>query len=478
MTTPDVRAPYLVAVMGFGGFEQQALDSYLGLARARSPAYAPCATVEDAQFVIANGDRGGVLDLLAAAQRTGDTVLIGQAQVAGVAAMLARPIDPLHLFRALDEAVKHRSLAATAARASPRNVTMAELSTPWTNEDQRGAAFYAPPGPPLGRSPGGPAPSASSERGGPGPRAQAVPDAKPRGERPGRRWVEADQSGASPRLDAPSTLRRTGRAPDRQSLDWLGSQLGSQFLPTDPSIPSRQVPGRRHADHAQARPVLSPVEGPLGRDVEAPSGMTPGPTPGRFQGGTVPAGVEIPTLALVSNEEPELGVNAAVALRAPPARMPAARPAEQALAALVIDPDAAALAPLFAAQNVKATTVAKAHHAFAMLDAFAFDVIVIDMELGANSELDGLQVCQAIGRQQRAPGEWCPPIVLMSAQPSALEQARGMLAGANVYLAKPPRPATLAQALILAGLRPAWTPADVGGTAEPGAEPDPNRASR
>jgi CheY-like chemotaxis protein len=431
--------------MGFGGFEQQTLDSYLGLASARTPAYAPCALVEDAHFVIANSDRGGVLDLLAAAQRTGDTVLVGRAPASGgVAATLARPIDPLLLFRALDEAVKHRSLAATAARASPRNVSMAELSTPWSNEDQHRAAFYAPPGPPLGRSRGGPGALGSSELGSPGAR---VPAAKPRGERPVRRWAapEADQ-------------RPSGEARPQHKIDWPGSQL----LPTDPWIPSRHSAGRRRAD-----PVERPGGLLRGRGMELAS---PGQPPG---------GVAIPTLALVSNEEPELSADAVAALRAPSGRMPAARPAATALTALVIDRDNAALSPLFAAQNVKATSVDKTHHAFAMLDAFAFDLVVIDVDLGAHSEIDGLEVCQAIRRQQRAPGEWCPPIVLTSARPCALEQARGMLAGANVYLVKPVRPAALARALILAGLRPEWTLAEMAGAgADVTDKPDPHRASR
>lgn len=447
MTTPDVRTPYLVAVMGFGGFEQQALDSYLGLAGHRTPAYAPCASVEDAHFVIANGDRGGVLDLLAAAQRTGDTVLVGQTPVsggsAGVAAMLARPIDPLHLFRALDEAVRRRSLAATAARASPGNVTMAELATPWSNDDQRATPFYAPPGPPLSRTRGGSAPS-GSEPGSPGTRAL---DAKPRGERPARRWAapEADR----PPWEAASQLR--------QKVDWAAGHL-----PTDSSIPSRHASGRRRADRAERADEVT-----RGRGTEP---LPPAQPPGD---------VAVPTLALVSNEEPELGANVVAALRAPRGRMAAPQPTSQTLAALVIDRDAGEIAPLLAAQNVQATGVDKTHHAFAMLEAFAFDVIVIDVDLGANSELDGLEVCQAIHRQRRAPGEWCPPIVLTSAQPSALEQARGMLAGANVYLAKPVRPAALAQALVLAALRPEWTPAEVSGAEQDAAcKSDPDPASR
>ena len=89
-----------------------------------------------------------------------------------------------------------------------------------------------------------------------------------------------------------------------------------------------------------------------------------------------------------------------------------------------------------------------------MLDAFPFDIVAIDVDLGPQSDLDGLQVTQAIKRQQRAPGDFCPPILLMSAQPSALEQAQGMLAGGSYYLKKPVLADALSNALVHAGLRP------------------------
>ena len=144
MSLPEVQALHSVTLMGFTGFEQQALESYLKLARSRTPAYAPCASLDEAQFIIANGDRGGVLDLLGAAQRMGDSLVVGSQTRPGAAGWLERPIDPLHLFRALDDAVKRRSLAATAARANPRNVTMAELGNAWSDEEQRRAAFFNP----------------------------------------------------------------------------------------------------------------------------------------------------------------------------------------------------------------------------------------------------------------------------------------------------------------------------------------------
>ncbi len=302
--------------MGFTGFEQQALESYLKLARSRTPAYAPCATLDEAQFIIANGDRGGVLDLLGAAQRMGDSLVVGSQTRPGAAGWLERPIDPLHLFRALDDAVKRRSLAATAARANPRNMTMAELGNAWPEEEQRRAAFFSP---------------------------------------------------------APAVAR-------------------------PPDVVARPATPRAAA---QASPL------------------------------------------------PEAGN-----LR-PEQRRPSAVPSNETLTALIVDTsDTSELAAALEAQNIKATSVAKPHHAFAMLDAFPFDLVAIDVDLGPQSDLDGLQVTQAIKRQQRAPGDFCPPILLMSAQPSALEQAQGMLAGGSYYLKKPVLADALSSALVHAGLRP------------------------
>ncbi len=325
--TSDNRAPYLVALMGFGGFEQQALDAYLKLARSRSPAYAPCEELGDAQFVIANGDRGGVLDLLAAAQRTGDTVLVADSAVPGVAALLSRPIDPQALFRTLDDAVRRRSLAATAARAGPGAMTMAEIATAWSaNEGDHRSSFFAPPS----------------------LLAPLAPDVV---ERHAPAWADAP-------VDLPGQIEPAG------ARDVLGTA-------------SRL---RREAE-------------------EAPSTAT------------------------------------------------------RTLHALVVGGDTTPLSSLLESQNVKATCVGRAHHAFAMLDAFAFDVVAIDVDLGDEGDLDGLQVCQTIRRQPRPPGESCPPILLLSAQPTPLEHARAALAGGSAYLSTPLQPWELARALADAGLR-------------------------
>ncbi len=362
MSTPEVQAPYLVALMGFGGFEQQALDAYLKLARSRTPSYGLCATIEEADFVVANGERSGVIDLLGAAQRMGDTVLVGPEQ-AGAGACMARPIDPLALFRTLDEAVKRRSLAATAARVGSRNVTMAEVATSWAGgggDTHRRAAFYAPP-------PSQPTPQARA------PRTAAAEVARPA-------------------IPASDTSGRTGDATGRSS-DITGRAGGF------------------------ARRTRETSGGDDDASVRSDShGASVACAPRRLR-------------------TPGLGV----------------------LNALVVDrsSDTAALVAMFEAQNVKAACVGKAHHAFAMLDAFAFDLVLINVDLGPLSELDGMQVSHALKRQQRAPGEFCPPIVLMSARPSALERARMLLVGGSVYLTKPVQAPLLAGALVEVGLRPA-----------------------
>lgn len=131
MTPINNDNSHRVALMGFAGFEQQALESYIVLARSRTPSYAPAATLDDADFIVANGDRVGVIDALIAAERMQDALLVGSHARQGAAAWLERPIDPMHLFRALDTAVKRQAIAAHAPRVTPRHVTHAELSEAW-----------------------------------------------------------------------------------------------------------------------------------------------------------------------------------------------------------------------------------------------------------------------------------------------------------------------------------------------------------
>lgn len=331
MSTPlERQLPHYVALMGFSNFEQQALDAYLKLARSRSPAYAPTDRVEEAHFVIANGDRGGVIDLLVAAQRLGDAVLVGHHARPGAAAWLERPIDPLHLFRALDAAVRRRGLAAKAARVSPRNITHAELNDAVGAESANRVALFGP---------------------------TTLPPYEP---------------------EPP---------PLQQRRAW-------PRVPTSPSkLPLRRMPLTRSGE---AR--LRAIDPPSWPDVAVDEGLQ---------------------------------------------------------RALIVDADdaaAAAMVVMLRSLDVVSLRAAHSRDAFALLDAQAVDLVVIDVDLGPPSDLDGLSLSQAIKRQQRAPSESCPAIFVTSARPSGLEQARAMLAGASHYVAKPADVAGLRHALERVGL--------------------------
>ncbi len=73
-----------------------------------------------------------------------------------------------------------------------------------------------------------------------------------------------------------------------------------------------------------------------------------------------------------------------------------------------------------------------------LLSRRAFDVVFLDVELGADSEMDGLALCQHIKRHHHHAGSAAAPtVVMLSAHHSELDRARGALAGCDAYLGKP-----------------------------------------
>ena len=100
----------------------------------------------------------------------------------------------------------------------------------------------------------------------------------------------------------------------------------------------------------------------------------------------------------------------------------------------------------------RATTSGKA---IELLSKRAFDLVFLDVELGSNSELDGLALCRHIKRQHRPAGGGPAPIVVMlSAHHGELDRVRGMLAGCDAYLTKPLDPAALQGLLAQHGAAP------------------------
>jgi CheY-like chemotaxis protein len=116
---------YTVALQGFTSFERGALASFFRLAAARTPAYVQADRLDASDFVVADADDVRAVQSVRSAGRMGDTVFIG-AQTAGAMSSLARPVDPMHLVRELDELVRLR-LDAAARSAPPRSHRMPAL---------------------------------------------------------------------------------------------------------------------------------------------------------------------------------------------------------------------------------------------------------------------------------------------------------------------------------------------------------------
>ena len=111
-------------LLGFGEFERHALASYLRLSGTREPAYTQVATLDDADFVIADADHAGAIDQVAGADRVADTVFIGSLAPDGALAWAMRPIDPLQVFRELDSAVGLRRGSDPSGASAPADAPM------------------------------------------------------------------------------------------------------------------------------------------------------------------------------------------------------------------------------------------------------------------------------------------------------------------------------------------------------------------
>lgn len=123
----------------------------------------------------------------------------------------------------------------------------------------------------------------------------------------------------------------------------------------------------------------------------------------------------------------------------------AAAPAadNEVLAALLVDDSDIALRFLemkLGELGVRTHAVRDSGAALEQLARHSYALVCLDVELGDDSPLDGLTLCQHI---KRLPGT--PPVVAMvSAHAGATDRVRGSLAGCDAYLAKPLAAAELA----------------------------------
>ena len=96
-----------------------------------------------------------------------------------------------------------------------------------------------------------------------------------------------------------------------------------------------------------------------------------------------------------------------------------------------------------------------------MLDQQRHGLVMLDLDLGDDSRLDGIELCQQLHQRWRPGGPPPPVVVIVSAFSGQVIQVRGTLAGASGFLAKPLDSAALAQLLQrLVGLPAAPAEAD------------------
>lgn len=108
---------YRVALQGFDGLERQALEASLRAAPQRIPGYDEVASVEEAEFLVADSDRPHIVEPIVAAGREADTVFVGSSAPLGSMAHLRRPFEAGMVLRELDRLVTHRIARAVVPSA-------------------------------------------------------------------------------------------------------------------------------------------------------------------------------------------------------------------------------------------------------------------------------------------------------------------------------------------------------------------------
>lgn len=167
---------FTVAIEGFSAFERQALASFFRLAARRSPAFRQVDEPGMADFLIADADHAASVAAVRRGQRVEDTVFIGAAAPEGAAAWLPRPIDPVHVMRALDELVELR-LSAPEPPSAMMDLDPMEVDTLRGGLDDMPQRRAEPPAPATEAAPApAPAPAASRPRGGGGREVLLVED--------------------------------------------------------------------------------------------------------------------------------------------------------------------------------------------------------------------------------------------------------------------------------------------------------------
>jgi len=212
--------------------------------------------------------------------------------------------------------------------------------------------------------------------------------------------------------------------------------------PIDPLHVMRELDAMVAQRASAQAAALQAVLGPGAAALEAPASPAPA------LASTAPTAAP----AAVPPAVPPAAPSKARRARSP---QPAATPVRHAL--LVDD---SAIAALFLQKCLQAfglhiTTAAHSSRATLLMSQQRFDFIFLDVELGDDSPMDGLTLCQQIRRRPVPAGEEPPVVVMVTAHRRELDRVRGTLAGCDAYLAKPVKQAELDQLMRRHGVEPA-----------------------
>lgn len=116
-----MSSPHSVCLLGFSDFERRALALQFRLAAGRTPSYALVAGIDEARFLVVDGDSKPAVQRALDAGRLAHCLFVGVgAAPKGALARLRRPIDALSLLRELDAAVIQLQGPAAVPPAPPR----------------------------------------------------------------------------------------------------------------------------------------------------------------------------------------------------------------------------------------------------------------------------------------------------------------------------------------------------------------------
>lgn len=144
-----------------------------------------------------------------------------------------------------------------------------------------------------------------------------------------------------------------------------------------------------------------------------------------------------------------------------PTELPRARPPAPAQPPLPLPPprsllvDDSSLALRFLASRLgrwrmDIDSATSSGQALELLDRHSYDFVFLDVELGDDSELDGLALCQHI---KQSASSLHTTVIMVSAHHAQMDRVRGTLAGCDAYLAKPLDEVELQRLLMRQGLK-------------------------